>query len=98
MPERRSDLSRRSLSVMTMGMKSFFVHGSSDINSMNKVCGKNEKDRVMRGAMEGVSIVGKGDYRQELHKAEHVDPFRWTPTPEMVERLKQAMRAKKKHS
>ena len=98
MPVSRSDLSRRSLNVTKMGMKSFFVHGSCDTNSMNKVCGKNEKDRVMRGAMEGVSIVGKGDYRQELHKAEHVDPFRWTPTPEMVERLKQAMRAKKKHS
>lgn len=59
---------------------------------------KNEKDRTMRRAMEGVSVVGKGDYMEELHQAEHEDPFRWTPTPEMVERLKQAIRTKKKHS
>ena len=59
---------------------------------------KNEKDRKMRGAMEGVSVVGKGCYTEELHKAEHVHPFRWTPTPEIVERLKQAIRTKKKHS
>jgi hypothetical protein len=59
---------------------------------------KNEKDRVMRGAMEGVSVVGKDAYMEELHKAEHVDPFRWTPPPEMVKRLKQAIRTKKKHS
>ena len=59
---------------------------------------KNEKDRVLRGAMEGVSFVGRGDYMEELHKAEHVHPFRWTPTPEIVERLKQAIRTKKKHS
>jgi hypothetical protein len=59
---------------------------------------EKEKDRTKRGAMEGVSFVGKGDYMEELHKAEHVDPFRWTPTPEMVERLKQAIRTKKKHS
>ena len=59
---------------------------------------KNEKDRKMRGAMEGVSVVGKGCYTEELHKAEHVGPFRWTPTPEMVERLKQAIRTKQKHS
>jgi hypothetical protein len=59
---------------------------------------KNEKDRVMRGAMEGVSVVRKGDCMEELHKAEHVDPFRWTPDFEMVERLKQAIRTKTKHS
>jgi hypothetical protein len=59
---------------------------------------RHEKDGVMRGAMEGVSFVGKGDYMEELHKAEHVDPFRWTPTPQMVERLKQAIRTKQKHS
>jgi hypothetical protein len=59
---------------------------------------KNEKDRVMRGAMEGASVVGKDDYMEKLHNAEHVDPFRWTPTPEMVVRLKHAIRAKRKHS
>jgi len=59
---------------------------------------KHEKDGVMRGAMEGASFVGKGDYIEELRKAEHGDPFRWTPTPQMVERLKQAIRTKQQHS
>jgi len=59
---------------------------------------KSEKDRVMRGAMEGVSMVREDGYMEELHKAEHVGPFQWAPTPEMIERLKQAIRTKKKHS
>ena len=58
---------------------------------------KDEKERVMRGAREGVSVVGKGDYMEELTKPS-IDPSRWTPTPEMVQRLKQAIRTKKQHS
>jgi hypothetical protein len=34
---------------------------------------------------------------EELTKPS-IDPSRWTPTPEMVQRLKQAIRTKKQHS
>ena len=76
-------------------LRAWFIRHQFDEQGLRD---KNEKDRVMRGAMEGISIVGKQDYMEELHKAEHVDPFRWTPTPQMVERLKQAIRTKQKHS
>ena len=51
----------------------------------------NEKDRTMRGAVEAGSAVPKGAYRQELYKAKHIDPFRWNPTSELVERLRHGM-------
>lgn len=56
-----------------------------------------EKDQRMRGAMEAVSAVGKGAYMEELSRLEHIDPFRWKPTVELVERLVSAIRTKKKH-
>ena len=58
---------------------------------------ENDKDRSIRGAMEAASAVGKGPYMQTLYRAEHIDPFRWNPTAELVERLAHAIRTKKKH-
>jgi hypothetical protein len=59
---------------------------------------RNEKDHRMRSAKEGGALVGRDAYMLDFHKAEHLDPFRWTPTPEMMVRLKHAIRTKKKHS
>ena len=59
---------------------------------------KNEKDHRMSRAIEGGALVGRDAYMLDFPKAEQLDPFRWTPTPEMVERLKQAIRTKAKHS
>ena len=58
---------------------------------------ENDKDRSIRGAMEAASAVGKGPYMQTLYRAEHIDPFRWNPTAELVELLTHAIRTKKKH-
>ena len=58
---------------------------------------ENEKHRNMRGAMEAASAVGKGAYMEEISRTEHIDPFRWNPTAELVERLLRAIRTKKKH-
>lgn len=59
----------------------------------------DEKVRTMRGAMEAASAVGKGPYMQNLYRAEHIDPFRWNPTSELLERLRDAnaIWTKKKH-
>jgi hypothetical protein len=57
----------------------------------------NEKDRSMRGAMEAVSAVAKGAYMEEISRTEHIDPFRWKPTAELVARLLHAIRTNKKH-
>lgn len=51
----------------------------------------------MRGAKEAVLAVGKGPYMEELSRIEHIDPFPWKPTAELVERLLHAIRTKKKH-
>lgn len=59
---------------------------------------KNEKDQSMRGAMDGVSAVGKGAYMEDISRIEHIDPFRWKPTAELVERLLAALRTKKRHN
>jgi hypothetical protein len=59
---------------------------------------ENERDCTIRDAMDGDSVVAKRVYMDELHKTGDVDPFRWTPTSEMMERLKQAIRTKNKHS
>ena len=57
----------------------------------------NEKDRTMRGAVEATSASGEAPYMQEFYKAEHLDPFRWNPPFELVERLRHGIRTKKKH-
>ena len=59
---------------------------------------KNEKHLRMRSAIEGGALVGRDAYMLDLYKAEHLDPFRWTPTPQMMVRLKHAIRTKKQHS
>jgi hypothetical protein len=58
---------------------------------------KKEKQKSMIGAMEMLSHVGDADWA-EFYKAEHLDPFTWKPTPDLIERLKEAVRDKKKHS
>jgi len=58
---------------------------------------KKEKQKSMIGAMEMLSHVGDADWA-EFYKAEHLDPFTRKPTPDLIERLKEAVRDKKKHS
>jgi hypothetical protein len=58
----------------------------------------NEKDERMRGAVEAVSAVGKDAYMDELSRIEHIDPYRWKPTADLVERLFAAIRTKNRHS
>jgi hypothetical protein len=48
--------------------------------------------------MEAVSAVGKDPYVEDVSRMEYVDPFRWKPTAEPVERLMGAIQTKKKHS
>jgi hypothetical protein len=59
---------------------------------------KKEKDQRIRGVMEAVSAVGKGAYMEELSRIQHIDPFRWKPTAELVGRLLTAIRTKKRHT
>jgi hypothetical protein len=59
---------------------------------------KHEKDQHMRSTMEAVSAMGKGAYMEELSRIEHIDPYRWKPTRDLVERLFAAIRTKKKHN
>ena len=59
---------------------------------------KSEKDQSMRGAIEAVSAAGQGAYIEEISRIEHIDPFRWKPTVELVERLVAAIRTKKRHN
>jgi hypothetical protein len=58
---------------------------------------KKEKQKSLIGAMEMLSHVGDADWA-EFYKPEHLDPFTWKPTPDLIERLKEAVRNKKKHS
>jgi hypothetical protein len=43
-------------------------------------------------------VVAKGAYMEELSRAERIDPFRWKPTAELVERLAHAICTKKRHN
>ncbi len=50
----------------------------------------------MRGAMDAVSAVGKGAYMEEISRIEHMSPFRWKPTAELVKRLLAAIYGQRK--
>ena len=56
---------------------------------------ENGADRNLQGAMEGVSVFGKDDYLQELWEIEHHNPFCWTPTSELINRIRDAVRTKR---
>jgi hypothetical protein len=71
---------------------SFIRHGFDEEGFWNK----KEKEKSMVGAMEMLSHFGNPDWT-EFYKVEHLDPFTWKPTPELIERLKEALRDKKKH-
>lgn len=58
---------------------------------------KREKQKSMLGAMEMLSLRGDADWT-EFYRSEHLDPFTWKPTPELIERLKAAVRDRKIHS
>lgn len=58
---------------------------------------KKEKEKSMVGAREMLSHFGNADWR-EFYKAEHLDPFTWKPTADLIERLREAVRGKQKHS
>jgi hypothetical protein len=47
--------------------------------------------------MEMLSHRGDADWT-EFYRSEHLAPFMWKPTPELIERLKAAVRDRKIHS
>lgn len=57
---------------------------------------KKEKHKSMIGAMEMLSHVEDADWT-EFYKVEHLDPFTWKPTANLIVRLREAVREKKKH-
>ena len=58
---------------------------------------KMKRINACEGRWKQFRQSGKGAYMEELTRMEHIDPFRWKPTAELVERLLRAIRTKKKH-
>jgi hypothetical protein len=61
---------------------------------------EQDKEKHLEGALEMVSVsLSGGDPDWEaFYKTEHPDPYHWKPTPELMVRLKEAIRTNKNHS
>jgi hypothetical protein len=59
---------------------------------------EDDKELCVRGAMAAAWAGGTGTlYMQEIYRAEDIEPFRWNPAGELMDRLKEAIQTKKKH-
>ena len=56
-----------------------------------------QKEKVFRGAAEMLSCGGDETW-QELYRQEYLEPHQWKPTELVLEKLRELIRTKRKHS
>lgn len=56
-----------------------------------------QKEKLFRGAAEMLSCGGDETW-QELYRHEYLEPYQWKPTELALEKLREIIRTKKKHS
>jgi hypothetical protein len=58
---------------------------------------EEHKEKALEAAVAIIAHMDNPDWR-EFFNAEPVDPFRWKSTPALIERLRKAIKTKRKHS
>lgn len=67
-----------------------------DFDSDGKLC-KDQKMKELKGTAEMLSVFGQPEW-EEFCQLEYQEPFRWKPTKELEDQLREVVRTKKKHS